>query len=189
MLWKQCQVWVLSSGVGLRHNQTLLVYSHKFSAITELAYFASRTDCGPKLCGWIGIHVSLSKLAEYLPTSKRQELGARVPRRCQGDTLISMQSVDIVLGKWGPTFSFHSATFCLSKSLVVWGISMTNNSVECTLEATPDYIRWPVEISYPPLLEVLFKISLIHSRKFLLHYIHIILQMFPQIPSTSPHSL
>jgi hypothetical protein len=37
------------------------------------------------------------------------------------------------------------------------------------LEILPDYKKWPVEIPYTPLLEVLIRITLIDFRKYPLH--------------------
>ena len=52
---KQCQVWVLSHGMGLKSKQTLASYSYKLGAtiFCALAYFASRTDCRSKVL-WLG---------------------------------------------------------------------------------------------------------------------------------------
>lgn len=52
---KQCQVWVLSHGMGLKSKQTLASYSYKLGAtiFCALAYFASRTDCRSKVL-WFG---------------------------------------------------------------------------------------------------------------------------------------
>lgn len=41
---KQCPVWVLSHGVDLYSNQTLVGVSHMLCTTITLAYFADRTD-------------------------------------------------------------------------------------------------------------------------------------------------
>lgn len=41
---KQCQANIPSGEAGLKLNQMLVDYSHKFYAIVSLAYFALRTD-------------------------------------------------------------------------------------------------------------------------------------------------
>ena len=46
---KECQVLVLSQGVDLRLNQTLIGYSHKCYTTIVLAYFSGKTNCRSEL--------------------------------------------------------------------------------------------------------------------------------------------
>lgn len=50
----------MSYGVGFKSNQTLVIYSNKFCATINLAYFVAEQIVGQMLCGWFSVANSLS---------------------------------------------------------------------------------------------------------------------------------
>lgn len=46
-------------GMGLKSNKTIVGYSHKLCDTITLVYFAGRTDCRSRFCGWFGAYPSL----------------------------------------------------------------------------------------------------------------------------------
>lgn len=59
-LLKQCQVLALTPPVGLKLNQTLVGYCHKFYTTIVLVYFVIRTNYRSKVCGQVGVYISFS---------------------------------------------------------------------------------------------------------------------------------
>lgn len=67
----------------------------------------------------------------------------------------------------GPTVSLYRSTLCLSNSLVCLWLYLANNSIACTLvsplKALTGNKKWPVEMTYHPLLRFIIRIIFIYS--------------------------
>ena len=76
---RQCQIWVLSLGVGFKSNQALVGYSYKLCTTIALAYFAGRTALYIKtFVARLVFMFFFRQPAEYLPIPKTLELRGEI---------------------------------------------------------------------------------------------------------------
>ena len=119
------QVLVPSHGVGLKSNQTLVGYFHKFCATTALTYFAGRTDYTSEILWLLGVYFSLLVAWRVLFFTKDTKTwGWRVFFRRQLDLSMFSELCGCCLQQWGLAVSSWRATYCIDHKLGCLGISM-----------------------------------------------------------------